>query len=159
MGLYRPGSKNIKPNALSRQFQTGDYPSQYTKHPAPSPYPENRFFVSDSVHSEVLQWGLLQPLPVGLTFPWTLSLADHLQTVTQPLLLLIAFPKRPCSYPPAKKKFYCNMYMQLHGLPSDVVSDWGPQFTSHFWPEFCKGGYSQSFGFHPQANRYAEWLN
>lgn len=25
-----------------------------------------------------------------------------------------------------------------HGLPRDIVSDWGPQFTARFWAELCR---------------------
>ncbi len=44
---------------------------------------------------------------------------------------------------------------KIHGLPTDVVSDRGPQFTSQFWGEFCRligASSSLSSGFHPQTN-------
>lgn len=44
----------------------------------------------------------------------------------------------------------------LHGLPMDVVSDRGPQFSSAFWREFCSliGAWSSlASEFHPQASR------
>ena len=77
---YRPGSKNAKPDALSRQHQP--YSSQpeniltptciigavtweveekvkrsLSEHPAPSSCPSGRLFVSASLRSQVLQWG------------------------------------------------------------------------------------------------------
>ncbi len=57
---------------------------------------------------------------------------------------------------------------RIHGLPTDVVSDWGPQFISKFWREFCRllgASVSLSLGFHPQsigqterANQELEWV-
>ncbi|KAL2101831.1 hypothetical protein ACEWY4_003592 [Coilia grayii] len=51
---------------------------------------------------------------------------------------------------------------RLHGIPSDVVSDRGPQFTSTFWKEFCNllgATVSLTSGFHPQANGQSERAN
>uniref|UniRef100_A0AAQ6IR55 Gypsy retrotransposon integrase-like protein 1 n=1 Tax=Anabas testudineus TaxID=64144 RepID=A0AAQ6IR55_ANATE len=51
---------------------------------------------------------------------------------------------------------------RLHGLPRDIVSDRGPQFTAHFWTEFCRLlgiSVSLSSGFHPQSNGQTERLN
>ncbi|XP_027132312.1 uncharacterized protein K02A2.6-like [Larimichthys crocea] len=50
----------------------------------------------------------------------------------------------------------------LHGLPVDVVSDRGPQFSSVFWREFCSligATASLSSGFHPQSNGQTERKN
>ncbi|KAL1022407.1 hypothetical protein UPYG_G00026550, partial [Umbra pygmaea] len=49
-----------------------------------------------------------------------------------------------------------------YGLPVDVVSDRGPQFTSVVWREFCRAigaTVSLSSGFHPQSNGQAERAN
>ncbi len=51
---------------------------------------------------------------------------------------------------------------KIHGLPSDIVSDRGPQFTSQFWREFCHqigASPSLSSGFHPQTNGQAKRTN
>ena len=80
---YRPGSRNIKPDALSRQFNTGNTPAspdtilspsclkvaavtwemeslvweaQVTE-PDPGNGPPNRLFVPSSVRSQVMVWG------------------------------------------------------------------------------------------------------
>lgn len=48
----------------------------------------------------------------------------------------------------------------MHGLPVDIVSNRGPQFTSVFWRS-ARGvtwGYLGS-GFHPQSNRQTKRLN
>lgn len=50
----------------------------------------------------------------------------------------------------------------LHGLPTDIVSDRGPQFTSHVWRAFCKAfGTTSSLtsGYHPQSNGQTEGAN
>lgn len=52
--------------------------------------------------------------------------------------------------------------VRLHGIPVDVVSDRGPQFTSVFWREFCSllgASVSLSSGFHPQSNGQSERKN
>ncbi|KAK3548954.1 hypothetical protein QTP70_021664 [Hemibagrus guttatus] len=48
------------------------------------------------------------------------------------------------------------------GLPEDIVSDRGPQFTSRVWGALCARlgiGVSLSSGYHPQSNGQAERLN
>ncbi|KAK3573009.1 hypothetical protein QTP86_012258 [Hemibagrus guttatus] len=48
------------------------------------------------------------------------------------------------------------------GLPEDIVSDRGPQFTSRVWGALCGClgiGVSLSSGYHPQSNGQAERLN
>jgi len=79
---YRPGSRNIKPDALSRQFSTSDSSSEpepilpsacfiaavtweieslvrhaQLHHPDPGNGPTGSLFVPDPVRSDVLQWG------------------------------------------------------------------------------------------------------
>ncbi|WMV46128.1 hypothetical protein MTR67_039513 [Solanum verrucosum] len=42
-------------------------------------------------------------------------------------------------------KLYINEIVREHGVPLSIMSDRGPQFTSHFWKSFQKGlGYSVS---------------
>ncbi|WMV07831.1 hypothetical protein MTR67_001216 [Solanum verrucosum] len=36
-------------------------------------------------------------------------------------------------------KLYINKIVRLHGVPLSIISDRGPQFTSHFWKSFQKG--------------------
>ena len=52
--------------------------------------------------------------------------------------------------------------VRLHGIPLDIVSDRGPQFTSRVWQAFCRGigaTVSLSSGYHPQTNGKAERAN
>ncbi|KAK3548156.1 hypothetical protein QTP70_004848 [Hemibagrus guttatus] len=51
---------------------------------------------------------------------------------------------------------------QNFGLPEDIVSDRGPQFTSCVWGALCAQlgiDVSLSSGYHPQSNGQAERLN
>lgn len=51
---------------------------------------------------------------------------------------------------------------RLHGISQDIVSDRGPQFTSHVWKAFCRAlGTTSSFtsGYHPQSNGQTERAN
>ena len=36
-------------------------------------------------------------------------------------------------------RLYINEIVRLHGVPLSIISDKGPQFTSHFWKSFQKG--------------------
>ena len=52
--------------------------------------------------------------------------------------------------------------VRLHGIPQDIVSNRGPQFTSKVWQAFCRGigaTASLSSGYHPQTNGQAERAN
>ena len=56
-------------------------------------------------------------------------------------------------------KLYINEILRLHGVPLSIISDRGPQFTSHFWKSFQKGLGTQvnlSTTFHPQTDRQAK---
>uniref|UniRef100_A0A3P9IL48 Integrase catalytic domain-containing protein n=1 Tax=Oryzias latipes TaxID=8090 RepID=A0A3P9IL48_ORYLA len=49
-----------------------------------------------------------------------------------------------------------------HGIPSDIVSDRGPQFISQVWKAFCSAlgaTVSLTSGYHPQSNGQAEHAN
>ncbi|KAL0202498.1 hypothetical protein M9458_000516, partial [Cirrhinus mrigala] len=51
---------------------------------------------------------------------------------------------------------------RIYGLPEDIVSDRGPQFTSRVWQAFCKQldiNVSLTSGYHPQSNGQVERLN
>ncbi|KAK3556357.1 hypothetical protein QTP70_007081 [Hemibagrus guttatus] len=55
-----------------------------------------------------------------------------------------------------------NHVFRNFGLPEDIVSDRGPQFTSRVWGSLCAWlgiGVSLSSGYHPQSNGQAEHLN
>ena len=56
-------------------------------------------------------------------------------------------------------KFYLTEIVRLHGVHFSIISDRGPQFTSHFWKSFQKGLGTQvnlSTAFHPPTDGQAE---
>ncbi len=51
---------------------------------------------------------------------------------------------------------------RVYGIPEDIVSDRGSQFTSRVWRAFCKQldiNVSLTSGYHPQANGQVERMN
>ncbi len=55
-----------------------------------------------------------------------------------------------------------NQVFRYYGLPDDIVSDRGPQFTSRVWSAFFKSlnvNISLTSGYHPQSNGQTEHLN
>ena len=118
--------------------------------------------------------GLLQPLPVPHR-PWShisldfvtglppsqghtviLSVVDRFSKMAH----FIPLPKLPSAKETAE--LVLQHVFRLHGLPVDVVSDRGPQFSSVFWREFCTligASASLSSGFHPQSNGQTERKN
>ncbi|KAH0650287.1 hypothetical protein KY284_030199 [Solanum tuberosum] len=56
-------------------------------------------------------------------------------------------------------KIYINEIVRFLGVPLSIISNRGPQFTSHFWKSFQKGLGTQvnlSTTFHPQTDGQAE---
>ncbi len=93
--------------------------------------------------------GLLQPLSVP-SRPWSHISLDFVTglpassgntvvlTVVGPVLegfSFIPLPKLPSARETAVAVL--DHVFRIHGLPTDVVSDRGPQFVSKFWSEFC----------------------
>ena len=118
--------------------------------------------------------GLLQPLPVPHR-PWSHISLDfvtglppsqgHTAILTvvdrfSKMAHFIPLPKLPSAKETAE--LVLQHVFRLHGLPVDVVSDRGPQFSSVFWREFCTligASASLSSGFHPQTNGQTERKN
>ena len=72
----------------------------------------------------------------------------------------VPLPKLPSAAETAQ--LMVTHVFRLHGLPQDIVSDRGPQFTSCFWKAFCSllnASVSLSSGYHPQSNGQTERLN
>ncbi|KAI2644393.1 Transposon Tf2-6 polyprotein [Labeo rohita] len=118
--------------------------------------------------------GLLQPLPIP-SRPWSHIALDFVTALppsqgnTVVLTVVDRFSKAAHFIPlpklPSAKETaltVVNHVFRLHGHPTDVVSDRGPQFVSKFWREFCKllgVTVSLSSGFHPQSNGQTERAN
>ncbi|KAI2645046.1 Transposon Tf2-9 polyprotein [Labeo rohita] len=118
--------------------------------------------------------GLLQPLPIPKR-PWShiavdfvtdlppsqghttiLSVVDRFSKGCR----LIPLPKLPTAMETAEA--LCNAVFRFYGLPEDIVSDRGPQFTSRLWASFFHllgVNVSLTSGYHPEANGQVERLN
>ncbi len=128
--------------------------------------------ISKSPHQ--LPAGLLHPLPIPQR-PWSHIAIDfvtdlpvsqgHTTILTvidrfSKACRLIPLPKLPTALETAES--LCNYVFRLYGLPEDIVSDRGPQFTSHVWKAFCQKlniNISLTSGYHPQSNGQVERLN
>ncbi|KAJ8333610.1 hypothetical protein SKAU_G00416180 [Synaphobranchus kaupii] len=118
--------------------------------------------------------GLLRPLPVpgrpwshiGVDFVTGLPLSEGNTTILtivdrfSKAVHFIPLPKLPSALETAE--LLVLHVVRLHGIPSDIVSDRGPQFSSQVWRAFCVtlgASVSLSSGFHPQTNGQAERAN
>ncbi|KAL0199796.1 hypothetical protein M9458_002983, partial [Cirrhinus mrigala] len=127
---------------------------------------------SKSTHQ--LPAGLLQPLPIP-RHPWSHIAIDFVTDLppssgyTTVLTVIERFSKA-CRFIPLPKlpstlettEALYNQVFHFYGLPEDILSDRGPQFTSQVWTSFCKLlniNVSLTSGYHPQSNGQAERLN
>ncbi|KAI2646332.1 Transposon Tf2-9 polyprotein [Labeo rohita] len=118
--------------------------------------------------------GLLQPLPIPQR-PWSHLSIDFVtdlppsQEFTTILVIIDRFSKS-CRLIPLKGLptametvlALFNHVFRVYGLPEDIVSDRGTQFTSQVWKAFCKQldiNVSLTSGYHPQSNGQVERLN
>uniref|UniRef100_A0A674M8X6 ribonuclease H n=1 Tax=Takifugu rubripes TaxID=31033 RepID=A0A674M8X6_TAKRU len=126
---FRPGSKNIRADALSRQF-----PEEFPGAPRD---PDT----------------IVPPARVIGVISWPIETAVEQAQRDEG-------SKLPSAAETAE--LLVSHVVRLHGIPLDVVSDRGPQFTSRVWQAFCKGigaTVSLSSGYHPQSNGQAERAN
>ena len=118
--------------------------------------------------------GLLRPLPIPKR-PWSHVALDFVTGLPKSdgntvILVVVdrfskaahfvALPKLPSAKETAV--LMIDHVFKLHGLPQDVVSDRGPQFTARFWRSFCNqlgASVSLSSGFHPETNGQTERTN
>ncbi|KAL0149928.1 hypothetical protein M9458_054760, partial [Cirrhinus mrigala] len=118
--------------------------------------------------------GLLQPLPIPQR-PWSHIAIDFITDLppsegyTTILTVIDRFSKS-CRLIPLSKlptaletaEILCNFVFRFYGLPDDIVSDRGPQFTLRVWIAFFKClnvNISLSSGYHPESNGQAERIN
>ncbi|KAI2664083.1 Transposon Tf2-6 polyprotein [Labeo rohita] len=118
--------------------------------------------------------GLLHPLPIpqrpwshlSIDFVTDLPLSNEFTTILVTIdrfsksCRLIPLKGLPTAMETALALFH-NVF-RIYGLPEDIVSDRGTQFTSQVWKEFCKQldiNVSLTSGYHPQANGQVERLN
>ncbi|KAK3527855.1 hypothetical protein QTP86_009412 [Hemibagrus guttatus] len=198
---YRPGSKNGKADALSRQFEADDEPTQpdvilpatailapvqwnlieeirraHTDEPPPAGCPSTKLFVPLHFRQQVMQWVHEAPSSGHPGMRRSTQLARTSRLLPEGLLEPLSIPRRPWSHLsvdfltdlPDSGGFTTSAEAMFHhvfcnfGLPEDIVSDRGPQFTSRVWGSLCARlgiGVSLSSGYHPQSNGQAERLN
>ncbi|KAK3545273.1 hypothetical protein QTP70_002933, partial [Hemibagrus guttatus] len=124
--------------------------------------------------SRHLPEGLLEPLPTPRR-PWSHLSVDFLTDLpdsggfTTVMVVVDRFSKGcrliPLNGLPTAMQTADAMFQHVFrnfGLPEDIVSDRGPQFTSRVWGALCVHlgiGVSLSLGYHPQSNVQAERLN
>jgi len=75
----------------------------------------------------------LTDLPKSNGFTCILVVTDRLTKMCH----LIPFPNIPSATDTASA--FLNQIFRYHGLPDDILSDRGTQFTSKFWTAVCKG--------------------
>ncbi|KAL1269106.1 hypothetical protein QQF64_031395 [Cirrhinus molitorella] len=118
--------------------------------------------------------GLLQPLPTPQR-PWSHIAIDFITDLPNSqgnttiftivdrfskACRLLPLPKLPSAFEAAE--LLCNHVFRFYGLPDDIVSDRGPQFTSRVWTSFfnlLNVNISLTSGYHPQSNGQSERLN
>lgn len=118
--------------------------------------------------------GLLQPLPTP-QHPWSHIAIDFItdlpnsQGNTTILTVidrfskacrLIPLPKLPTAFETAQT--LCDYVFCFYGLPEDIVSNRGPQYTSRVWSTFFKllnVNIGLTSGYHPQSKGQTERLN
>lgn len=118
--------------------------------------------------------GLLNPLPIPKR-PWSHIAVDFvtglpesegnttIMTIVDRFskqVHYVPLPKLPTALETAKL-LVLHVY-RLHGIPVDIVSDRGPQFTSRVWKAFCETlgtSVSLSSGYHPESNGQTERAN
>uniref|UniRef100_A0A8C1UTM1 Gypsy retrotransposon integrase-like protein 1 n=1 Tax=Cyprinus carpio TaxID=7962 RepID=A0A8C1UTM1_CYPCA len=129
---------------------------------------------AQSKNPKELPPGLLQPLPIPQR-PWSHLSIDFVTDLplshgfTTILVIIDRFSKSCRLFPlkglPTAMETAQAMFHHVfrnYGIPEDIVSDRGTQFTSQVWRAFCKQldiNVSLTSGYHPQANGQVERLN
>ncbi len=126
-----------------------------------------------SKSSKPMPAGLLQPLPapqrpwfhIAIDFITDLPNSNSNTTILTVIdrfsksCRLIPIPKLPIALETAD--VLCSYVFRLFGLPDDIVSNRGPQFTSRVWTAFFSFLWlsSGTSGYHPESNGKTERLN
>ena len=119
-------------------------------------------------------WGLLRPLPVPER-PWRMISMDFIVelppsegfttifvTVDRLSKMAHFLPMKGTPSAPETAKIFIKEIVRLHGIPANIVSDRGVQFTSRFWKALCESlkiELSFSSAYHPQSNGQTERTN
>ncbi|KAL0152240.1 hypothetical protein M9458_051963 [Cirrhinus mrigala] len=184
---YRPGSKNSKADALSRRHDLPlenqnpepilpptvilapiswdlmeEIQREQQHEPPPANCPPGKHYVPAPLRQRVLKWVHSSlssghpDLPPSNEFTTILTIIDRFSKSCR----LIPLKGLPTAMETALALFH--HVFRVYGLPEDIVSDRGTQFTSQVWRTFCKHldiNVSLTSGYHPQANGQVERLN
>uniref|UniRef100_A0A8C6LC12 Gypsy retrotransposon integrase-like protein 1 n=1 Tax=Nothobranchius furzeri TaxID=105023 RepID=A0A8C6LC12_NOTFU len=118
--------------------------------------------------------GLLSPLPVP-SRPWSHIALDFvcglpLSRGFNVILTIVDRFSKACHLVPLKAlptsavtaQLLIKHVFRLHGIPTEILSDRGPQFVSRIWKEFTTAlgaRVALTSGFHPQTNGQCERMN
>ncbi|KAL7875813.1 hypothetical protein AOLI_G00107760 [Acnodon oligacanthus] len=127
-----------------------------------------------AVRQWVLLWGHASHFQVtqGWLEPWTFCAGLAWREICMPLLRLarhVHSARHPShgpsvSFPLPSAKETAELLLQhvvrVHGMPSDLVSDQSPQFTSHFWKAFCSlmGDLAMTLWYSANPSSWVEYL-
>ncbi|KAI2642436.1 Transposon Tf2-8 polyprotein [Labeo rohita] len=118
-----------------------------------------------------LPTGKLVPLPIPER-PWSHLGVDFITDLSESegntcVLVVVDRFSKACKLIPLRglptametAEHLFHQVFRHYGLPEEIVSDWGPQFTSHVWKAFFKLlgiTVNLSSGYHPQTNGQTE---
>ena len=119
-------------------------------------------------------WGLLKPLSVP-DRPWRMLSIDFIVELPPAedhttIFVVVDRLSKMAHFIPMKgtpsasetAQAFIKEIIRLHGVPANIVSDRGVQFTSRFWRSLCKAldiELSFSSAYHPQTNGLTERTN
>uniref|UniRef100_A0AAR2IV05 Reverse transcriptase n=1 Tax=Pygocentrus nattereri TaxID=42514 RepID=A0AAR2IV05_PYGNA len=149
---FRPGQRNTKADALSRIFAVEEESSD----------PER--ILPPTVQIAVIQWEFDEQIQ-------QVNILSQIYLLLTALLLsslwligflgeFIPFPSLPSALQTAQALF--EHVFRSFGIPEDVLSDRGPQFTSRVWKAFFEHlgvTISLTSGYHPTCNGQCERVN
>ncbi|KAL0159656.1 hypothetical protein M9458_043381, partial [Cirrhinus mrigala] len=178
---YRPGSKNTKArrslspvrHISASIFRRAEPPFNAFPWSCPMGYhdrdhggPELRASITRvSTRSHLCSPGSLKSchamdfvtdLPKSRDFTTILTVIDHFSKACR----FIPLAKLPTAFKTAE--LLMEQVFHFYGLPEDIVSDRGPQFTSRVWLAFCQHlniNVSLTSVYHPESNGQVERLN
>uniref|UniRef100_A0A8C6MBY8 Gypsy retrotransposon integrase-like protein 1 n=1 Tax=Nothobranchius furzeri TaxID=105023 RepID=A0A8C6MBY8_NOTFU len=144
--LYRDVKEYIAACQVCARFKASNQPPQGLLQPLPIPHRPWSHIVLDFVTG----------LPMSKGFSVILTIVDRFSKACH----LVPLKSLPSSTETAN--LLIKHLFRLHGLPSEILSDRGPQFVSRVWSDFAThlgAKVCLTSGFHPQTNGQVERMN